>query len=354
MYYPDELVEEIRMKNDIVDVISGYVRLQRKGGSHFGLCPFHNEKSPSFSVSQSKQMYYCFGCGAGGNVFTFLMEYEHYTFQEAIKVLAERAGVQLPEIEYSAEMKQKENRRAKLLEVNKEAAKYFYVLLRRQEGSQGMQYLLKRQLSEETIKKFGLGYASKYSDDLTKYLKSKGYTDELLAEANAFCKQEDLDVTVFSGAEVAWTYQTESALRRGSVPTLGSTDYVLLELWRDISLQEAKHAVRSLIRAGYCPVLAHVERYRCFTWFPQQAMRLREETGAWFQVNASTLLKPQGMLEKRLIRRLLSDGGLDVVASDAHGNAARPLNLRSAHAWLVQHTDADYARALTTFHGELE
>lgn len=181
-----------------------------------------------------------------------------------------------------------------------------------------------------------------------------GLYRERLAEANAFCKQEDLDVTVFSGAEVAWTYQTESALRRGSVPTLGSTDYVLLELWRDISLQEAKHAVRSLIRAGYCPVLAHVERYRCFTWFPQQAMRLREETGAWFQVNASTLLKPQGMLEKRLIRRLLSDGGLDVVASDAHGNAARPLNLRQAHAWLVQHTDADYARALTTFHGELE
>lgn len=183
MYYPEELVEEIRMKNDIVDVISGYVRLQRKGGSHFGLCPFHNEKSPSFSVSQSKQMYYCFGCGAGGNVFTFLMEYEHYTFQEAIKALAERAGVALPEIEYSAEMKQKESRRARLLEANKEAAKYFYYLLRRQEGAQGMRYLQKRQLSGETMKKFGLGYASKYSDDLTKYLKSKGYQDELLKEA---------------------------------------------------------------------------------------------------------------------------------------------------------------------------
>lgn len=183
MYYPEELVEEIRMKNDIVDIISGYVRLQRKGGSHFGLCPFHNEKSPSFSVSQSKQMYYCFGCGAGGNVFTFLMEYEHYTFQEAIKELAERAGVQLPELEYSAEMKQKESRRARLLEVNKEAAKYFYYLLRKQEGSQGMQYLRNRQLAEDTIKKFGLGFASKYSDDLTKYLKSRGYAEELLKEA---------------------------------------------------------------------------------------------------------------------------------------------------------------------------
>lgn len=183
MYYPEELVEEIRMKNDIVDVISGYVRLQRKGSSHFGLCPFHNEKSPSFSVSQSKQMYYCFGCGAGGNVFTFLMEYEHATFQEAVQTLAERAGVDLPEVTYSEEMKQKENRRAKLLAVNKEAAKYFYFLLRKEEGEQGLRYLRGRQLSEETIKKFGLGYASKYSDDLTRYLKHKGYQDELLQEA---------------------------------------------------------------------------------------------------------------------------------------------------------------------------
>lgn len=183
MYYPEELVEEIRMKNDIVDVISGYVRLQRKGGSHFGLCPFHNEKSPSFSVSQSKQMYYCFGCGAGGNVFTFLMEYEHYTFQEAIKALAERAGVKLPEAEYSEEAKRKESRRARLLEINKEAAKYFYYLLRKKEGEQGMRYLQGRRLSNETIKKFGLGYASKYSNDLTSYLKSKGYQEELIREA---------------------------------------------------------------------------------------------------------------------------------------------------------------------------
>lgn len=183
MYYPEEIIEEVRMKNDIVDVISGYVRLQRKGSSHFGLCPFHNEKSPSFSVSQSKQMYYCFGCGAGGNVFTFLMEYEHYTFPEAIKVLAERAGVNLPEAEYSEETRQKESRRARLLEVNKEAAKYFYYFLRRKEGWQGLEYLQKRRLTAETMKKFGLGFASKYSDDLTKYLKNKGYKEELIREA---------------------------------------------------------------------------------------------------------------------------------------------------------------------------
>ena len=86
MYYPEEIVEEVRMKNDIVDVISGYVKIQKKGASYFGLCPFHNEKSPSFSVSGAKQMYYCFGCGAGGNVFTFIMKYENYTFADAVKV----------------------------------------------------------------------------------------------------------------------------------------------------------------------------------------------------------------------------------------------------------------------------
>ncbi len=183
MYYPEELVEEVRMKNDIVDVVSGYVRLQKKGSSHFGLCPFHNEKSPSFSVSASKQMYYCFGCGAGGNVFTFVMNYENYTFGEAVKMLADRAGVNLPEVEYSEEMKQKESHRQRLLMVNKEAAKYFYYQLRAPQGQIGYKYLKGRELTDETIKKFGLGFANKTSDDLTKYLKQQGYEDKLIQEA---------------------------------------------------------------------------------------------------------------------------------------------------------------------------
>ena len=115
MYYPEELIEEVRQKNDIVDVLSGYVKLQKKGSSYFGLCPFHNEKSPSFSVSRQKQMYYCFGCGAGGNVFTFLMEYENYSFPEAVKVLADRAGVDLPEIEYSKEARERADLKSTLL-----------------------------------------------------------------------------------------------------------------------------------------------------------------------------------------------------------------------------------------------
>ena len=124
MYYSDDLIEEIRMKNDIVDVISGYVRLQKKGSSYFGLCPFHNEKSPSFSVSPGKQMYYCFGCGAGGNVFTFIMEYENFTFMEAVKYLADRAGIKLPEQEYSREARAAADLKTVLLEVNQKAASF--------------------------------------------------------------------------------------------------------------------------------------------------------------------------------------------------------------------------------------
>lgn len=183
MFYPQEVIEEVRTRNDIVDVISGYVRLQKKGASYFGLCPFHNEKSPSFSVSPGKQMYYCFGCGAGGNVITFLQQYENAGFQEAVKMLADRAGIKLPEEEYSEEAKRKESHRAKLLAVNKEAAKYFYYQLRAPQGKQGLTYLKNRQLSDETIHKFGLGFANKTSDDLARYLKGKGFPEDLIMEA---------------------------------------------------------------------------------------------------------------------------------------------------------------------------
>ena len=165
MRYSDDVIEEVRTKNDIVDVVSQYVKLTRKGSSYFGLCPFHNEKTPSFSVTPAKQMYYCFGCGAGGNVFNFVMEYENYTFGEALSYLAQRAGVELPKIEYSREAKEKAERKALLLEINKKAAQYFYYQLRREGGKSAYQYLTGRGLSEETIKKFGLGYSDKYSDD---------------------------------------------------------------------------------------------------------------------------------------------------------------------------------------------
>lgn len=182
MYYPEDIVEEVRARNDIVDVISGYVKLQKKGSNYFGLCPFHNEKSPSFSVSPAKQMYYCFGCGAGGNVITFIMEYENYSFTEALRMLAERAGVELPTVEYDKEAREQADLRTTLLEINKTAANYFYYQLKQPQGQIGYQYLKDRKLSDETITRFGLGFANKTSDDLYRYLKSKGYKDQILKE----------------------------------------------------------------------------------------------------------------------------------------------------------------------------
>ena len=190
IYYSDDMIEEVRTRNDIVDVISGYVKLQRKGSSYFGLCPFHNEKSPSFSVSPSKQMYYCFGCGAGGNVFTFLMEYENFTFPEAVKALADRAGMELPEMEYSEEAKQQRDLKTAVLEVNKMAAKYYYCLLRAPQGAKAMEYLKKRELSDETMRRFGLGYASQYSDELYRYLKQQGVSDALMKESGLLSVNE--------------------------------------------------------------------------------------------------------------------------------------------------------------------
>lgn len=195
MYYSDEIIEEVRSKNDIVDVISSYVKLQKKGSSYFGLCPFHNEKSPSFSVSREKQMYYCFGCGAGGNVFTFLMEYENYSFQEALKYLADRAGVELPEAKYSKEARERADQKAILLEINKVAAQYFYVQLKSPQGAHALSYLKDRGLSDEMIHSFGLGYSNKYSNDLYQYLKSKGYRDELIVKAGLVTVDERYGVS---------------------------------------------------------------------------------------------------------------------------------------------------------------
>lgn len=182
-YFSDDIIEEVRSRNDIVDVIGQYVHLTKKGSTYFGLCPFHNEKTGSFSVSPNKQMYYCFGCGAGGNVFTFMMQYENFTFGEAMEALADRAGVALPKQEYSAVQKREADKKQRLLEINKEAARYFYTLLRNDRGKHALAYFQKRELSEETMKKFGLGYSDQYSDDLYRYLRSKGYEDEILKES---------------------------------------------------------------------------------------------------------------------------------------------------------------------------
>ena len=185
MYYSDEIVEEIREKNDIVDVIGSIVGLKRSGNSYTCCCPFHNEKTPSFHVSRTKQIYHCFGCGAGGNVITFLMQYENYTFQEAVRYLADRAGVILPEVEMTPEKKKQESRKEILREINRSAAAYFhYLLTKTDRGRKGYDYYKeKRRLTDETIAAFGLGFADVYSDDLYKYLKGKGYSDDMLRDS---------------------------------------------------------------------------------------------------------------------------------------------------------------------------
>lgn len=177
MYYKEELVEEVRERNDIVDVISSYIRIQKRGNNYVGLCPFHNEKTPSFVVSGTKQLYTCFGCGASGNVIGFVMKYENYSFQEALKSLAQRVGMELPESDYDKEEKKNRDLKQRLLEIHKEAAKFYYHNLLKDETARN--YLYKRGISDATIRQFGLGFSPKASDSLYKHLK-KTYDDEIL------------------------------------------------------------------------------------------------------------------------------------------------------------------------------
>ena len=186
MRYSESLIEEIREKNDIVEVIGEYVRLKRSGNSYMGLCPFHNEKTPSFSVSPDKQLYYCFGCHSGGNVFTFIREYNNTDFQEALSILADRCGVTLPERDMTADEEEARDERKIQLEILKSAASYYYYKLKTPAGKHGLDYFRERGLSDETIKSFGLGVSGKYSNELYKYLRSKNYKDDVLSRSGLF------------------------------------------------------------------------------------------------------------------------------------------------------------------------
>ncbi|MBQ5446654.1 MAG: DNA primase [Lachnospiraceae bacterium] len=190
MFYSDDIIEDVRSRNDIVDVISSYVKLKKTGATYFGLCPFHNEKSPSFSVSPSKQMFYCFGCHEGGNVFSFVMKYENFSFTEAVKFLADKANINLPEGEYTDEERRRADLKAQLQSINKEAALYYFHQLKSPNGRIAMEYLKNRGLADEVITHFGLGYSNKTSDDLYRYFKEKGYSDDVLKETGLFSFSE--------------------------------------------------------------------------------------------------------------------------------------------------------------------
>ena len=156
--YSDELVEEIRINNDIVDVVSEYVKLEKKGKNYFGLCPFHREKTPSFSVEPTKQIFYCFSCSKGGSVFQFISLIEKLDFVESVRFLADRAKIQLPEGD-DEEQKEKARQKQEIMKVNLLAARFFYEVLNSPEGEAARNYLAKRDLSRHTVNKFGLGYS---------------------------------------------------------------------------------------------------------------------------------------------------------------------------------------------------
>lgn len=191
MYYPDETIEEIRSRTDIVNFISSYINLKKRGANYIGLCPFHTEKTPSFSVNPTKQMYHCFGCGAGGNVFTFAMEYDNMTFSEAIRMLAGRCGVVLPDIEESEETRKKESIRKRVFDIQNAAGVYYYSLLKTDKDRSGYNYFKKRGLSDDTIKRFGLGYSGK-NGSLYRHMKSRGYSDDELKMSGLFSFDERL------------------------------------------------------------------------------------------------------------------------------------------------------------------
>ena len=181
MPIPESFLQEVSDRNDIADVVSGYVRLNKKSGANlFGLCPFHSEKTPSFSVAPDKQIYHCFGCGKGGGGFNFIMEIENLTFPESVEFLAKRVGLQVPEENRDDP---ESRRREQLLRLNKDAGKFFYKQFLSPEGEPAREYALRRELTSSTIKKFGLGYAPDSWDSLTKAMKELGYSEGLMLQA---------------------------------------------------------------------------------------------------------------------------------------------------------------------------
>ena len=177
--YNDEILDEIRSRNDIVSTISQYMTLKRKGRNYFGLCPFHNEKSPSFSVSPDKQIFHCFGCGVGGDVINFVKKIENIGFLDSVRLLAEKSGIQLPNDISKAEEKNIKLKN-RVYKINELAAKFYHENLYKPTSKIAQDYIKKRKLNNATLKSFLMGYASNSSNELLRYLKEQGFTEEEL------------------------------------------------------------------------------------------------------------------------------------------------------------------------------
>ena len=188
-YYSEEIIDEVRQNNDVVDVISQYVHLSRKGRNYFGLCPFHNEKSPSFSVSPDKQIFHCFGCGVGGNVYTFLMKIEGLTFLEALETLAERAKIQLPTLDTGLDS-QKEELKSKVYKINEISAEFYHQNLYKPTAKIAQEYIKKRKLNQETLEAFQIGYSGRV-DEMYKFLREKGFGEKEILESGLVIKNDN-------------------------------------------------------------------------------------------------------------------------------------------------------------------
>ena len=186
--YSEEIIEQVRQNNDIVDIISQYVHLTRKGRNYFGLCPFHNEKSPSFSVSPERQIFHCFGCGVGGNIYTFLMKIEGIGFKDAIEQLAEKANIQLPKIE-NPEEDRKEELKAKIYKINQFTAEFYHQNLYKPTAKNAQEYVKKRKLTQNTLETFKIGFSGKY-DELYKSLKNQGFGEKEILESGLVIKND--------------------------------------------------------------------------------------------------------------------------------------------------------------------
>ena len=187
---PQAWLDELRDRADIVQVVSRYVQLNPKGGRYWGLCPFHGEKTPSFSVNPQRQMYYCFGCHAGGSAITFVMEMEHLDFMEAVKLLAEQVHMEVPELTHSREDAESKSRKERLYEANRQCARFFHAQLWKKESAQILEYLHGRELSDSTIRVFGLGATPPQSDGATRAMRELGFTDDELVSAGISVRRE--------------------------------------------------------------------------------------------------------------------------------------------------------------------
>lgn len=269
MRYPEHIIEQVREQSDIVDILSDYTTLTQKGHSHVGLCPFHNEKTPSFSVSRDKGMYYCFGCGAGGNVISFIMEKENMTFPEALMYLAERAHIELKGEEGIGYSSEQEQQKTTLLEMYKKAARYYYHQLFQEENKHSMAYFVHRSITTDLIKKFGLGYAPADYRGLYKYLKQEGYADDIIVQSGLCLKSEKKEVIYdrFSDRVVFPIFDTNKRvvafggriLNDGHPKYLNSPESMLFDKSRTLYglhlAKQVKHSYYILVE-GYMDVIA--------------------------------------------------------------------------------------------------